>query len=142
MNELEYLKQKNLEYQIVLEEIAGRRSGLTLPASVKAEEVLDKHIDLSRKLGLLNIANPIEWAAEQFQCAMLILDDMGIPRADINSLDAPIFSLVGRIKILATRDNIRNLLREFDGEEITEDLIKRMSKKLQDHWEESQKWKF
>lgn len=139
MTELEYLKQKNLEYQTVLEEIAGRRSGLTLPASVKAEEVLDKHIDLSRKLGLLNVSNPIEWAAEQFQCAMLFLDDMNIPKADT---DEAIYSLVGRIKILAAQYNIRNLLQEFEGEEVTEDLVKRMSKKLNDTWEEWNKWKF
>ena len=42
----------------------------------------------------LDITDPIQYGAEQFWCAMRVLDDMNIPR----SIDGEILSLVGRIK--------------------------------------------
>ena len=50
--------------------------------------------ELRDRLGPLNIADPIQNAAEEYLCAQIILDDMGIPREH----DGRILSLVGRIK--------------------------------------------
>lgn len=43
---------------------------------------------------VLNTANPIEYGAEEYWCAMKVLDDMGITR----ECDGQELSLVGRIR--------------------------------------------
>lgn len=45
---------------------------------------------------LLNEANPVEYAAKEYLCAMQYLDDIGKPRND--SVTGRVLSLVGRIK--------------------------------------------
>lgn len=45
---------------------------------------------------LLNEANPVEYAAKEYLCAMQYLDDIGKPRKD--SATGRTLSLVGRIK--------------------------------------------
>jgi hypothetical protein len=43
--------------------------------------------------GQLNVANPVEFAAQEYLCAMKVLDDWGVPREAGDKT----FSLVGRI---------------------------------------------
>lgn len=43
---------------------------------------------------LLNIADPIQFGAEEYWCAMKVLDDMGVPREH----EGASLSLVGRIR--------------------------------------------
>jgi len=45
---------------------------------------------------LLNIADPVQYAAEEYVCAMRVLDELGVPRKDGDDE----YSLVGRIKWL------------------------------------------
>ena len=52
------------------------------------------------KLGPLNIANPIQYAAEEYLCAQMFLDAKGISREH----DGRALSLVGRISRYGSRD--------------------------------------
>jgi hypothetical protein len=45
---------------------------------------------------LLNEADPIEFAASEYRCAMKVLDDLGIPE----ELDTNRLSLVGRLSLM------------------------------------------
>lgn len=48
----------------------------------------------NRNLGPLNIADPIQYAAEEYLCAQIFLDDINVPI----EYDGVALSLVGRIK--------------------------------------------
>lgn len=58
-------------------------------------------MNIEDKLSPLNIANPIEFTAEEYVCAMMFLDKENIPRHNISSER---YSLVGRIMLLKWRD--------------------------------------
>ena len=49
---------------------------------------------IDKRLGLLNEANPVEFAATEYCCAMKYLDTQGVPRRDTGRK----LSLVGRIR--------------------------------------------
>lgn len=55
------------------------------------------------EMGPLNVANPIEFAAEEYLCAMKVLDELGAPRFHQDNM----LSIVGRIKALKNETNIQ-----------------------------------
>ncbi len=55
------------------------------------------HVESAIEESLLNVADPIQFAAQEYWCAMKVLDTLGVPRQAVGGE----LSLAGRIYLAA-----------------------------------------